>query len=443
MVASDTGPQVPRSGPLSSIDEDTMWTGETQYLRYGGSRHLRKAFKIPTALLHFNIENGRYHTKFLLLRAANPSINIDAKEQHWHSEILKMLKGTWEDSTHGVTTRDDAGPFDGLVEDIKIREQERTAIVLESGGVMSGNRRLAALLTLSEQHPDSDTYKYLIAFIVPGEGAMTGEDRWRLEMSAQLGQGRLVRQYDPVERLLKMKEGVELIKTQDSTKGEERAIHLVASDFGTPVEIIKEDLESLKYIINYLESIGHPLEYWLANNLTEVFTQFEPLERALETNALPLPERAKLKRTLYGIILNGHSDYQLIRDVRTAVGPIRRRQGAHGVPEAVSVLLKSAPTGADLHNKPTPSSKAAAEDVVAQFKSEFQAGRAQETPMHKAQRAETNLRTVCEMLLDGANVGTPARAKRLRDSLEGSQSYAREALELTNPATRQRKPAAP
>ena len=132
--------QIPQTGPLSSLEEDQSFYGEVQYLDYGGARHLRKAYRIPIDLLHFNIENGRYATKFSLLRGANPGVNINPRDSQWRNEILQMLDGTWEDAATGVNTRSDRSHFQALVEDMEQRGQERTGIVLEDGGVMSGNQ---------------------------------------------------------------------------------------------------------------------------------------------------------------------------------------------------------------------------------------------------------------------------------------------------------------
>ena len=84
-------------------------------------------------MLHFNIRNGRYATKFTLLQGANPGVNIDPTNPHWRNEILKMLDGTWEDPNTGVNTGIERGHFQSLVEDLGQRGQERTGIVLEDG----------------------------------------------------------------------------------------------------------------------------------------------------------------------------------------------------------------------------------------------------------------------------------------------------------------------
>ena len=41
---------------------------------------------------------------------------------------------------------------------------------------------------------------------------MTNADLWHLEMSAQQAQSRLLREYESVERLLKIRQGVESFK---------------------------------------------------------------------------------------------------------------------------------------------------------------------------------------------------------------------------------------
>jgi hypothetical protein len=65
---------------------------------------------------------------------------------------------------------------------------------------------------------------------------------------------------------------------------EEAAIRVAANDFGTDAATIRKDLDSLKHIDNYLEAIGKPRQYWLANSLTEVFTELEPLVEAMRVN---------------------------------------------------------------------------------------------------------------------------------------------------------------
>ena len=419
--------QIPQTGPLSSLEEGDDFSGEVLFLDYGGTRHLRKAFRVPIDLLHFNIENGRYATKFTLLQGANPGVNINSRVPHWRNEILKMLNGTWEDPATGVNTRNERGHFQSLVEDLEQRGQERTGIVLEDGGVMSGNRRLAALITLSNQHPDADKYRYLHAFIVPGQG-VSPADAWRLEMSAQMGQGRLIRDYDAVERLIKIREGARLLRETNVYDSEEAAIRVVANDFGTDATTIRKDLNSLKHIDNYLNAIARPGQYWLANALTEVFTELEPLEQAMGVNAMPLHDRARLRTAVYYMIRNEQTDFRLLRDVRGAVGPARRRRDARPVPKAIEAITANAPDPQALEGEPTDETKQQAVAIAEQFRAEYQAGRPGSV-LSKAQRGEANLRAVKETLeFDPTPSGDVS--DQLQQSLGSARDYAVESLDL-------------
>ena len=427
MTTSPEESQIPETGPLSSLTEDLSFYGEVQYLDYGGVRHLRKAYRIPIDLLHFNIENGRYATKFSLLRGANPGVSINPRDSYWRSEILKMLDGTWEDSATGVHTRSDRSHFQDLVEDIEQRGQERTGIVLEDGGVMSGNRRLAALITLSNQHPDADRYRYLHAFIVPGQG-VSPADAWRLEMSAQMGQGRLLRDYDPVERLIKIREGVRLLMQTNIHDSEEDAIRVVANDFGTDAATIRKDLDSLKHIDNYLNAIARPDQYWLANTLTEVFTELEPLEQSMRVNSMPLADQARLRTGVYFLIRNSEADFRLLRDIRGAVGPARRRRDAQSVPGALEAITANAPDPQVLEGEPTKETEQQADDIAEQFRAEYQAGRPGSV-LSKAQRGEANLRAVKEALeFDPTPSG--GISDQLGQSLMSAREFATESLDL-------------
>lgn len=427
MTTTPEASQIPLSGPLSSLQDDTSFYGEVQYLDYGGERHLRKAYRIPIDLLHFNIENGRYATKFSLLKGANPGVNINPRASHWRDEILRMLNGTWEDAASGVNTRPDRNHFETLAGDIEQRGQERTGIVLEDGGVMSGNRRLAALITLSSQHPDADKYRYFHAFIVPGQG-VSPADAWRLEMSAQMGQGRLLRDYEPVERLIKIRQGVELWRQTNVTDTEEDAIRVVANDFGTEPSTIRKDLDSLKHIDNYLHAINRPDQYWLANELTEVFTELETLEQSMRVNGLPLQDQAKLRAATYFMIRNGQADFRLMRDIRGAVGPARRRRDAQSVPKAFAALIDNAPDPGVLPEEPTQDTEEHAIAMAEKFRAEFQAGRPGSV-LSKAQRGDANLRAVKEALQVDPE-SAESVAAQLRQALQSAKQSTAESLTI-------------
>lgn len=419
--------QIPTQGPLSVLTEDA-WTKVSDNLRYGGQPHLRKCYRIPIDLLHFNIENGRYRTKFLLLKKANPDATIDPKQERWRREIFTLLNGTWEDPTTGVGTKKDRQYFMQLVEDIKERGQERPGIVLETGGVMSGNRRLAALIHLYNEQ-QNERFRYLEAFIVPSAGSVTSADIWHLEMTAQQAQTRLTRGYEPVEKLLKIREGVECFEALNPPEGRTSAIRAVANDFGDTEDYIADELSTLLQIENYLNAIGHPEEWWLAEGQTEVFTEIPPLLQACETNAMAFEDRSKLIRTIYHLVQNDSADYRLIRDIRTTVGPVTRRRGARRIRAVTGILIGNAPSTATLRQGVTQTTRETTQQLVDRFRSEFEAGREQEAPLTKAERAESNLRKLVEVL-ERQGIDDAQQIERVVRSLTESESLINSALRI-------------
>lgn len=429
---ANTESQIPTEGPLSVLAEEA-WTGVSDNLRYGGQTHLRKCYRIPIDLLHFNIENGRYRTKFLLLKKANPDATIDPREEPWRGEILKLLNGTWEDPTYPVGTKKDRPNFIQLAEDIKERGQERPGIVLETGGVMSGNRRLAALIHLYGEQ-QNERFRHFEAFIVPSAGGATAADIWHLEMAAQQAQARLTREYEPVERLLKIREGVECFEALNPPDGRTSAIRAVANDFGKKDDEIADELNTLSEIENYLNAIGHPEEWWLADGLTEVFTEIPPLLQSCETNALAFEDRSKLKRAIYYLIQNDNADYRLIRDIRTTIGPVTSRRGVRRMPDITRILTDNAPSTATLQQGVTSATTEEAGHLVDRFRSEFEAGKEQEAPLTKAERAESNLRKLVDMLRRQP-VNDTRQIERLANSLTDSESL----IEIALKTLKQRK----
>lgn len=419
--------QIPSQGPLSVLAE-AAWTGVCDNLRYGGRLHLRKCYRIPIDLLHFNIHNGRYRTKHLLLQKANPDATIDPTQDRWKAEILKLLNGTWEDSNYPVGTRKDRPAFLHLAEDIRERGQERPGIVLETGGVMSGNRRLAALMHLYEEQ-QNERFRFFEAFIVPSEGGATSADIWHLEMTAQYAPARLTRGYEAVEKLLKIREGVQCFEDLNPSGGRASAIRAVATDFGVDDDDIASELSILLEIENYLDAIGRPQEWWLAEGLTEVFTEIPPLWQSCETNAMAFEDRSKLKRAIYYLIQNDKADYRLLRDIRTTIGPTIRRRDSRRMPEVTRILIDNAPSTATLQQGSTQTASTDAGAIVDRFKSDLEAGKEQEAPIAKAERAESNLRKLVDVL-QRQRLEYGPQVVRVADSLTQSRSLVDIALGL-------------
>ena len=203
----------------------------------------------------------------------------------------------------------------------------------------------------------------------------------------------------------------------------------MANDFGVEEESINQELDTLNQIETYLNTIGHPEEWWLAEGKTEIFTEIGPLLQACETNAVPFEERSKLIRSIYQIIINDQADYRLIRDIRSCIGPLTKRRGARRMPSVTGVLIENAPNTATLRQGTTNASKSIAGDLVDKFHSEFDANKDQEKPLIKAERAESNLKKLVEILQQPGREDGEQKEKII-SSLSESKSLAENALSI-------------
>src|ERR1700687_3460501 len=101
------------SDDLISVSKET-----NRVKRYwsNGKKEDLPIYQIDLERLHFNIANGRYADRMILLQRENPGVVIDASKSEWKKKIEKMLAGEHKD-----TSRDKAA-FLELVEALKKRE---------------------------------------------------------------------------------------------------------------------------------------------------------------------------------------------------------------------------------------------------------------------------------------------------------------------------------
>jgi hypothetical protein len=157
-------------------------------------------YQIDIERLHFNIANGRYADRMIRLQRENPGVVIEPSKPEWKEQIENMLAGEHRD------TQRDRAAFQELMEDLRTRDQLRPGVAVADGGVIDGNRRLAALRRLWRETND-DRFRYFDAAILPAD--TSEEDRWRIEAGMQLGKNDRW-DYSPINELLKIRSGVRM-----------------------------------------------------------------------------------------------------------------------------------------------------------------------------------------------------------------------------------------
>lgn len=299
---------------LKALSEDT---GRKELFWLKGGRKELTVYKIPTKYLYFNIENGRYADKMIDLRANNPGVEIDPRQEKWKQDIMRMLMGEYPG------TEGDKGPFEKLRSDILARQQLRPGVVLHDGGVLDGNRRLAVLLDLAAKEKINPTrFEFFDGVILPPD--VGPEDRWRIEAGLQLGRDEK-HQYSTINQLLKIREGLDVFR--NSKKPEQE---IAKTLYGIPEKEIEKDIRKVKLIDEYLMLIRKPRAY---NEITrlELNERFEEAVNNLEVaRKLQWPPNKirDLKLAHFAAIRDKTMDNWDMRDIRLAMGSTGKGKSA-------------------------------------------------------------------------------------------------------------------
>jgi hypothetical protein len=298
--------------PTDPLRAELLWVGN--------KRRDLEVFQIPVEHLYFNIENGRYADQMLCLKGENPGVEIDPKLEEWKAKIERMLAGEHKD-----TSRDRAA-FEKLIDDIRSRTQLRPGVVTQDGGVIDGNRRLAALRRLTSE--DREKFRVFEAVILPED--TTAEDRWRIEAGLQLGVNERWN-YSPINELLKVRSGVRMYEEMIQAgrlKKDADPIQLVAKAiYGKTEKEVKEMVSRLDLITEYLRFIKRPGAYDKVGPLSEDFLEATKIVQAAENNNHEPAFIARLKSALFYVIDRGQMDNWELRKIYQALGGDPKKRG--------------------------------------------------------------------------------------------------------------------
>jgi hypothetical protein len=346
-------------------------------------------YRVPTKYLFFNIENGRYADKMLQLRDDNPGVEIDPREEQWKKTIKTMLEGSYPG------TAVDKEPFQRLRADILASRQRRPGVVLNDGGVLDGNRRLAVLLDLAgSSEPNPSRFEWLDAVILPSN--VGPEDRWRIEAGLQIGKDEK-HEYSPINQLLKIREGLKIF-----TGAEKPEQEIAKNLYGITEKEIKKDILKISLIDEYLEFIGKPGAY---NEVSEsrVVERFEEAVDIVERGkSLPLERYKRVKPTIFALIRDQTMTNYDMRKIGRAMGG-KGKSAIYKNEKALDELLK---IGSDLKqlrtalrvNTDKSSRNKAHKERSEQFLERMQATEAINNPLKLADRAKISLETLLDAL---------------------------------------------
>ncbi|WP_162858670.1 hypothetical protein [Candidatus Nitrosotenuis aquarius] len=204
-------------------------------------------YRLPLNMLFYNVQNGRFAAEYIELKK-KLGRELDSQNPNDAKEIEKMLRDQNDSKTKW------------LKEDIRNNGQRDSGIITHDGFVINGNRRMSVLNLLAKEDPK---YGYMEVARLPPH--VSESDVYKIEIGIQLAREEQL-DYGPINELLKIKQGVTSGLTEEQ---------IAKTLSGFTVDDIKERLERLTLIEEYLDFIKKPGQYLAADGLNEHFIDFQ------------------------------------------------------------------------------------------------------------------------------------------------------------------------
>lgn len=269
-------------------------TSQLYPVEIGGDVEFLEVWKIPTALLTFNIRNGRFAAEMRALESQKKR-RIDARDPSDARVIEDLLL-----SLNPIESK-------ALRDNIFQHGQLEPGIITHDGEVINANRRMATLRSLARETGNARFEKLAVVRLRPN---VSHKDLWRIEAGLQFAKDFRV-DYGPVNELLKLREGIEA--------------HLTPAQVSNALlgryteKQIDSKLKTLALIETYLERIGKPEQYQIVQEEANV-EKFNSLQNnviaPLARDGTPAHEIAKITNIAFALIEHGKHEKITHWDIR-------------------------------------------------------------------------------------------------------------------------------
>ncbi len=239
--------------------------------------------------LYYNNQNDRIATWISKYNAENGNLDVDSP--NYNEIIHEMIKESNPDA------------FKKTKNNIRDFEQRESGVVLMDGRIIDGNRRFTCLRELSSEDPK---FNYFDAVILSN----TYDDEYgkkaikSLELTLQHGAEKQV-DYDPINKLV----GVYRDLVEDGHAFEDDEY---ARCINQKVSEVKKSKELAKIMVEFLEFINAPKQFYIAMNMNinGPLVEMHSVLKKLPDDDM----RERFKKHMFTALLYGSGD--MTRDIR-------------------------------------------------------------------------------------------------------------------------------
>jgi len=259
-----------------------------------------QAYRLPTELVFFNPNNGRFKKEFTnLKKKLGGDINPEDPEDAKKIQKLLLTLGNPDGNFSADTIR--------TMNNLAAYGQTDPGLITPDGYLIDGNRRLAVIRQL---YDDTNEEKYRYINVARLETAIDDKDAYAIEATISLGMDPKVK-YSPLNELLKLEEGIRL--------GHSEA-HIAKLLYGDISEDeIKEKLARLDLVKEYVDYFfSDPENIELAEGKHEHFIELQKILHLADENGKTISEITQIQLACFNLIYYGVSSDR-IRAIKSAI----------------------------------------------------------------------------------------------------------------------------
>lgn len=216
----------------------------TRKLSINGETKTYPVYKINLNALFYNDKNDRIATWISKYKADNNVTEINSSNIEEYNMLIENF--IVESKKEAIdTTRDN----------IELVGQIQPGVVLKDGRVIDGNRRFTCLRQLNRKN---SKYQWFEAVILDQDYENDAKQIKMLELMIQHGEEDKVK-YNPIDRMVGIYQDIEETKLL--------TLKEYADSTGEDENSVKKQLEIAKLLVEFLETINAPKQYYIARDL--------------------------------------------------------------------------------------------------------------------------------------------------------------------------------
>lgn len=225
-------------------NESVQKTQQVVKLTVDGETSNYPVYRVRLDNLFFNDQNDRIATWISQYKAEHGEESLDRDNVDHYNDVIQEF-----------VEKSNLDKIKQTQENIKLLNQQKYGVVLNDGRIIDGNRRFTCLRNLSKE---SDNFNYFETVILEKDYEHSAKQIKMLELQIQIGSEERV-DYDPIDRLVGIYRDIEESKLLTEEE--------YARSTNKKVNTIRRELDIAKLLVEFLEAIKAPKQYYLAREL--------------------------------------------------------------------------------------------------------------------------------------------------------------------------------